>query len=99
MNIPTSSAGARIEHLDALVQVRCELDSSKDSNDVSTPSLGPGIRTWTSLHTLRLYYYSAEDRNTSQKIFNNWSSSFTPEEAKAIDMISSCCNRDHIPKS
>ena len=54
------------------------------------PSLGPG--TCTTLQTLRVVFGSAKSRDSSQKIFNNWSSSFTPGEAKAIDMISHCSN-------
>jgi hypothetical protein len=83
------------ELFDTLAQVRCELGSRKDSEDATIPSLGP--RTWTTLHTLRLVFDSVQSRNSSQRILNNWSSSFTPEEANVIDMFSNCsrCIRDN----
>ena len=89
MHSSTLTVGTQSEHFDTLAQVRCELGSCKDSEDATMP-LGPG--TWTALHTLRFVFGSAESRNNSQKILNKWSSSFTPEEAKAIDMIGHCSN-------
>ena len=96
MRIPLFTAGVqtRIEHLDTLAQVRCELDSNKDSDNTTIPSLAPGTRTWTTLHTLRYFFDTAKSRDTSQKKLNNWSSSYSKEEAKAIDMISRWCIRD-----
>ena len=94
MHSPVLNAGTQTEHFDALAHVRCELGTRKDSEDSTMPSLGPG--TCTTLHTLRLVFYSAGSRDSSQKILNNWTSSFTPEEAKAIDMIRRCSN---IPSS
>jgi hypothetical protein len=94
MRIPMLTASAQIEHLDTLAQVRCELDNS---DDATLPSLGSGgTRTRTTLHTLRFIFDSAESRDTSQKILNNWSSSFTLEETEAIYIFSRCCNRDYI---
>ena len=84
------TVGTRSDHLDTLARVRCELGSRKDSEDATMPSLGPG--TWTTLDTLRVVFGSAESRDNSQKLLNNWSSSFTPGEAKAIEMISYCSN-------
>ena len=95
MHSPVLTAGAQIEHIDTLVQVRCELDSSKDSDDDTILSLGPETRTWSTLHTLRFIFDSAQSRDNSQKILNNWSSSFTLEEAKAIDMFSCYGSRDY----
>ena len=94
MRIPVSNTGAQIEHFDTLAQVRCELGIRKDSDDATMLSLRLG--TWTTLHTFRLFFHSAESRDSSQKILNNWSSSFTLEEANAIDMLQQLCNRDYI---
>ena len=89
MDRPVLTGSTLTEHFGTLAQVRCELGRHKDLEDTTIPSLGPVTRT---LHTLRLIFDSAESRDRSQKILNNWSSSFTPEESKAIDMISLCCN-------
>ena len=89
MEIPEITADTQIEHFHALAQVRCELpelDDHKDSQDDTMPSLEP--RTTTTLDTLQFFFESAESRDNSQKILNNWLFFFTPEEAKAIDMIS-----------
>ena len=48
-------------------------------------SLKPG--TWTTLHTLRVIFDSRLSRESSRKILNYWSSSFTREEAIAIHML------------
>ena len=94
----TTVAVAQIEHFNTLARIRCELASSKDLDDATTLSLGSGTRTcqWTTLHTLRFIFDLSGSRNTSQKRLNNWSSSYTMEEAKAIDIFSRCCNRDCI---
>ena len=94
MHIPVIIAGTQTEHFHTLAQVRCELpelDSRKDSEDATMPSLEP--RTRTTLDTLRFVFESTESRDNSQKILNNWSFSFTPEEDKAIDMISRIIDR------
>ena len=83
----------KTELLNTLAQVRCESGSRKDSEDATMPSLGPG--TWTTLDTLRCVFYKAKSRDKSQKILNNWSSSFTPKEAKAINVINRCSNYIH----
>ena len=94
MFIPEITAETETEHFHTLAQVRCELpelDSRKDSEDATMPSLEP--RTRTTLDTLRFVFESTESRDKSQKILNNWSFSFTPEEDKAIDMISRIIDR------
>ena len=73
------------EHLNTLAQARCELGSRKDSEDATLPSLGSG--TWATLDTLRFVLDSEASRDSMQKKLNNWSSSFTPEEAMAKEMI------------
>ena len=95
MHSSVLTVGTRSEHLNTLARVRCELGSHKDSEDATMPSLGP--RTCTTLDTLHVFFGSAKSRDSSQRILNNWSSSFTPEEAKVIDMIGCCSNyiRDH----
>ena len=95
MDSPVLTTSTQTEHFDTLAQVRCDLGSRKDSKDGTMSSLVSGTRTWTTLHTLRLVFNSAESRDFSQKILNNWLSFFTPEESKAIDMISLCC--DYCP--
>ena len=92
MRIPVITERAQIEHLDTLVQVRCELG---DSYDVTIPSLGPGTRTWTTLETLQFIFDSAESRDTSQKLLNN-SSSLTPVEAETVFEFRVCCDPDYI---
>ena len=90
---PVITAGTQAEYFDTLAQVHCEMGSREDSENATIPSLGLG--TWTTLHSkLRFVFNSPESRDRSQKILNtgNRSSSFTPEEAKAIDMISRCSN-------
>jgi hypothetical protein len=79
------TARTQTEHFDTLAEVRCELGTRKDSQDATMPSLPDG--TWTALHTLRFIFDSAASRDILQKKLNNWSSSFTPEEAKTIDRI------------
>ena len=96
IRIPVLTAVAQIEHLDSLAKVRCELDNSEDSDDATTLSLGSGTRTRAPLHTLRIVFDSVQSRDKTQKILNNWSSFYTPEEDEAIDMIDLCCNREDI---
>ena len=84
MRIPALTTGAEIKHLDTLAQVRCEL-GTKDSDDATMHSLSPG--TWTTLNTLHVIFDSHESRESSRKILNHWSSSFTREEAIAIRML------------
>jgi hypothetical protein len=95
IHTPVLTAGTQTELFDTLAQVRCELGSRKDSDseDATMPSLGPG--TWTTLDTLRFVFNKAKRRDKSQKILNNRSSSFTPKEAKAINVINSCGNYIH----
>ena len=93
MRIHELTVDAQIEHLNALAQVRCELDGNKDS-DATTLLLGLGSRTWTTLHMLRLDFGSAKSRDQSQEILNKLSSFSTLTEDEAIDMINRCCNRD-----
>ena len=85
IRIPVLTTGAEIEHLDTLAHVRCELGIPKDSEDATMLSLRP--RTWSTLHTLRVIFDSRESRESSRKILNYWSSSFTREEAIAIHML------------
>ena len=85
------TSGTQTEHFNTLAQARCELGSREVSEDATMPSLGPGTRICTTLHTLRLVFDSPENRDKSQKILNNWSSSFTREESEAIDMIRHDC--------
>ena len=85
MHIPELTT-AQIEHLDTLALVRCELGIPKGSEDATMLSLRP-TGTWTTLHILRVSFDSAESRDSSQKILNNWSSSFTLEEANVIDRL------------
>ena len=94
MRLPMITANAQIEHLDTLVQVRCELGNS---DDATIPSLGPGTRTWTALETLRFIFDSAESRDTSQKILNNlFSFTLEERETEAICVFNDCCDRDYI---
>ena len=76
---------AQIDHLNTLAQVRCELGIRVDLEGGSMLSQRPG--TWTPLHTLQLFFDSPYCRDGSQKTLNNWSSSFTLEEAYTIDML------------
>ena len=92
MHIPMSTAVVQIEQLDTLAQVRCELGIHNDSEDATMLSLRPG--TWTTLRTLRFFFDTDESRHSSQKILNNWSSSFTLEEADAIYTIQQWWRRD-----
>ena len=84
MHIPVYT-GAQIVHLDTLAQVRCELGFRKDSEDATILSLRP--QTWTTLHTFRIIFDSRESRKSLRKRLNNWSSSLSLEEAKAVDML------------
>ena len=89
MHIPEITADTQTEHFHTLAEVRCELPElgdNNDSDDDTMPSLEP--RTRTTLDTLRFVFKSAESRDNSQKILNNWLFSFTPEEAnlKAKDI-------------
>ena len=93
MRIPhVLATAAQIEYLDTIAKVRCELGICKDSEDTAMLSPRPG--TWTTLRTLRVFFDTAESRDSSQKILNNWSSSFTTEEANAIDRIRQWWRRD-----
>ena len=85
IHIPALTSDAEIEQLNTLAQVRCELGIHKDSEDAIMLSLKPG--TWTTLHTLRVIFDSRLSRESSRKILNYWSSSFTREEAIAIHML------------
>ena len=83
MLIPVIIAGTQTEHFHTLAQVLRELPESgsrKDSESSTIPLLEP--RTRTSLVTLQFYFDSSVSGS------RDWSSCFTPEEAKAIDMIS-----------
>ena len=85
MHIPVIIAGTQTEHFHTLAQVLPsrelpELGSRKDSENSTMPLLEPWTRT--SLVTLQFYFDSSESGS------RDWSSCFTPEEAKAIDMIS-----------
>ena len=93
MHIPVLTT-AQIELLDTLAQVRCGLAIRKDSENATMLSLSPG--TWTTLLTLRVFFHSAKSRDSSEKILNNWSSSFTLKEANAISMLRQRWNRDYI---
>ena len=88
IRIPVLTTVAQIEHFDTLAQVRCELGIHKDSEDPTMLSLRPG--TWTTLYTLRVILDSPESRDSSQRVLNNWSSSFTQEEYEAIGMLKRC---------
>ena len=83
MHVPVIIAGTQTEHFHTLAQVLRELPESgslKDSENSTMPLLEP--RTRTSLDTLQFYFDSSESGS------RDWSSCFTLEEAKAIDMIS-----------
>ena len=83
MHVPVIIAGTQTEHFHTLAQVLRELPESgslKDSENSTMPLLEP--RTRTSLDTLLFYFDSSESGSC------DWSSCFTLEEAKAIDMIS-----------
>ena len=94
IRIPMLTTVAQIEHLDTLAQVRCELGIRKDSDDATILSLSP--RTWTTLYTLRVIFDSPENRDSSQKKLNNWSTSFTLEEFEVMDILQQRCNLDNI---
>ena len=94
MRIPVLTTGTEIEHLDTLAQVRCELGLRRDSEDGTMLSLSPGTKT--TLHTLRVFFRSVASRDSSQKILNNWSSSFTLEESEVIDKLRQLCSPDYI---
>ena len=76
---------AQIEHIDTLAEVRCESGIRKDSEDAAMLSLCPG--TWTTLHTLRLFFQSGEIRDSQQRILNKWTSSLNSDETNAIEVI------------
>ena len=73
---------AQTECFNSLAQVRCELDGN-DSEDIIMPS--PKNRN--TLDMLRIIFDSAKHRDVSQVIFNDWSPLFSPEEAKAAEML------------